>query len=180
MPSSAPLTSRPKLPQTAQGIGHLCLPALHLLYSFWPCRRKVYDQTGSIEDSEELAGEQFDSLYKYYRNIYKQVTEEDIVKVEEEYRGSEEEALDVVKFYEMHKGNMEKVCLHLLLTEHPCTEISARYRQQSKDDTFSGHKQNGYTFQNDPFLHWQEPLIAHAWPSRCQHAKFARLQLHCL
>lgn len=38
------------------------------------CRRKVYDQTGSLEDSDELAGEQFDSLYKYYRGLYRKVT----------------------------------------------------------------------------------------------------------
>lgn len=41
----------------------------------WPyCRRKVYDQTGSIEDSEELAGEEFNELYEYYRTIYAKVT----------------------------------------------------------------------------------------------------------
>ncbi len=37
-------------------------------------RRKVYDQTGSLDDSDELAGEQFDSLYKYYRGVYRKVT----------------------------------------------------------------------------------------------------------
>ena len=37
-------------------------------------RRKVYDQTGSLDDSDELAGEQFDSLYKYYRGLYRKVT----------------------------------------------------------------------------------------------------------
>lgn len=37
------------------------------------CRRKVYDQTGSLEDSDELAGEQFDSLYAYYRGLYRKV-----------------------------------------------------------------------------------------------------------
>ena len=37
------------------------------------CRRKVYDQTGSLDDSDDLAGEQFDSLYKYYRTLYRKV-----------------------------------------------------------------------------------------------------------
>ena len=37
------------------------------------CRRKLYDQTGSLEDSDELAGEQFDSLYEYYRGLYHEV-----------------------------------------------------------------------------------------------------------
>ena len=34
----------------------------------------MYDQTGSLEDSDELAGEQFDSLYKYYRGLYRKVS----------------------------------------------------------------------------------------------------------
>ena len=46
-------------------------------YYFYYChafRRKVYDQTGSLEDSDELAGEQFESLYKYYRGLYRKVS----------------------------------------------------------------------------------------------------------
>lgn len=37
------------------------------------CRRKVYDQTGSVEDSEELAGQQFNDLYNYYRSMFAKV-----------------------------------------------------------------------------------------------------------
>jgi hypothetical protein len=33
----------------------------------------VYDQTGSLADSEELAGAQFDALREYFRALYKQV-----------------------------------------------------------------------------------------------------------
>ena len=36
-------------------------------------RRELYDQTGSLQDSEELAGEQAEELYNYYRGIYKKV-----------------------------------------------------------------------------------------------------------
>ena len=72
-------------------------------------RRKVYDQTGSLADSEELAGEQFSSLYEYYRNIYKKVTEDDIYEAEAEYRGSEEEKNDLLELYKRFKGNMDTV-----------------------------------------------------------------------
>lgn len=34
----------------------------------------MYDQTGSLEDSDDLAREQFDSLYKYYRGLYRKVS----------------------------------------------------------------------------------------------------------
>ena len=36
-------------------------------------RRELYDQTGSLQDSEELAGEQSEELYNYYRGIYRKV-----------------------------------------------------------------------------------------------------------
>ena len=62
-----------------------------------------------MEDSEGLAGEQFDNLYDYYRNIYKKVTVEDIEAVEAEYRGSPEEKADVLRYYTEFKGDMEKV-----------------------------------------------------------------------
>ena len=74
-----------------------------------PHRRKAYDQTGSLEDSEDLAGEKFENLYEYYRNIYKKVSEEDIEEVEGQYRGSQEEREDVIRFYRQFKGDMDKV-----------------------------------------------------------------------
>lgn len=33
----------------------------------------MYDQTGSVDDAEELAGEQFNELYNYYRSMYAKV-----------------------------------------------------------------------------------------------------------
>lgn len=33
----------------------------------------MYDQTGSVEDSEELAGEKFYELYEYYRGMFAKV-----------------------------------------------------------------------------------------------------------
>jgi hypothetical protein len=33
----------------------------------------VYDQTGSVDDAEELAGDKFNDLYNYYRSIYVKV-----------------------------------------------------------------------------------------------------------
>lgn len=74
-----------------------------------PEKRKMYDQTGSLEDSDELAGEQFDSLYKYYRGLYRKVTEEDLDSFQADYRGSEEEASELLQMYTRFKGNMAMV-----------------------------------------------------------------------
>ena len=40
-------------------------------------KRKVYDETGRVDDAE-LSGDKFDSLYEYYRGVYRKVTEEDV------------------------------------------------------------------------------------------------------
>ena len=34
----------------------------------------MYDHTGSVDDAEELAGEQFNALYEYYRSVYAPVS----------------------------------------------------------------------------------------------------------
>lgn len=63
-----------------------------------PRRRKIYDQTGCVEDAE-LSGEQFDDLYSYYRAIYKKVEEADIDSFFGTYRGSAEERKDLLQLY---------------------------------------------------------------------------------
>ncbi|CAL8471723.1 g11265 [Coccomyxa elongata] len=74
-----------------------------------PERRKVYDQTGSLDDSEQLAGEDFDNLYNYFRNIYKEVTEDDIDGFAADFRGSQEEKDEVLQYYDRFKGDMHQV-----------------------------------------------------------------------
>jgi len=86
-----------------------------------PEKRKVYDQTGSLEDSEELSGGKFDDLYDYYRTMYKKVTEDDVLAFENEYRGSQEEAGDLLRLYREHKGNMP-VVFEWLLCSRPETD----------------------------------------------------------
>ncbi len=74
------------------------------------CRRKVYDQTGSVEASDdELGGEKFDDLYDHYRSVFAKVTEDDIEQFEEQYRGSDEERGDVLTFFKRFNGNMNQV-----------------------------------------------------------------------
>ena len=38
-------------------------------------RRKIYDETGSLEDSEQLSSDAYNSLYDYYRTLYPKVTD---------------------------------------------------------------------------------------------------------
>ncbi|GAQ78368.1 chaperone DnaJ-domain superfamily protein [Klebsormidium nitens] len=73
-----------------------------------PEKRKVYDQTGSLEDSE-LSGDQFNNLYDYYRSVYQKVTAEDIDSYEASYRGSALETEELKGYYKRFKGDMRKV-----------------------------------------------------------------------
>eukprot|EP01018_Ginkgo_biloba_P023421 Gb_09879 [translate_table: standard] len=73
-----------------------------------PERRKLYDETGCIDD-EELAGETVQNLRDFLRTLYKEVTEKDIIEFEEKYRGSEEEKRDLKDLYTKCKGKMDSV-----------------------------------------------------------------------
>eukprot|EP00850_Spirogloea_muscicola_P009947 SM000057S18377 [mRNA] locus=s57:194381:195938:- [translate_table: standard] len=83
-------------------------------------RRRIYDQTGSLDDAvsacgqTELSGAAFDSLYEFYRNIFKKVSADDIVAFEAEYRGSVEETADLKQLYRRFKGNMAMVMAWML------------------------------------------------------------------
>jgi len=79
-------------------------------------KRKVYDETGRIDDAE-LSGDKFDSLYEYYRGIYRKVTEEDVDAFHDSYRGGDEERRDVVEAYVKFRGDMAKVFMWVMCSE---------------------------------------------------------------
>ena len=79
-------------------------------------KRKVYDETGRVDDAE-LGGEEFQNLYNYYRSVYKEVTTEDIEAFEKTYRGSEEEKKDVLECYERYEGDMTRVFAWVMCSE---------------------------------------------------------------
>jgi DnaJ family protein C protein 9 len=77
----------------------------------------VYDRTGSLEDTEQLSGEQFDNLYNFYRSMYAPVTEQDIDDFGITYKGGTEERADVLKHYEEFEGNMNRVFDWVMLSD---------------------------------------------------------------
>jgi DnaJ family protein C protein 9 len=83
-------------------------------------RRKRYDDTGSTDlmhDREE--GFDWD---EYWRALYKKVTVQDIQDVHDEYKGSEEEASDVKKYYIAFKGDMNKMLDNIMLSKEADVE----------------------------------------------------------
>lgn len=68
-------------------------------------KRNIYDMYGEID------GDFIDvnKIYNYYKNVYPKITLEDINQYEEKYIDSEEERQDIMNFYILKKGNVEKI-----------------------------------------------------------------------
>lgn len=79
-------------------------------------RRKLYDETGCVDDAEGGAagGKDFDDLYAYYREFYREVTDEDVEAFERKYRGSAEEEADLLRYYASFEGDMGKVFAYVM------------------------------------------------------------------
>lgn len=82
-----------------------------------PDRRRSYDQTGSLEDCEQVTGQDFDSLYEFYRSVYAKVSVEDIDAAYRKYRGSDEEMRDLCGLFSAHGGRMSVVFEHQICSE---------------------------------------------------------------
>lgn len=73
-------------------------------------KKAVYDRTGSIEEATESgAVEVSDTWYGIWRNVFPSFTKEDILSFEKEYRGSDEEAEDVINAYVLNEGDMDGI-----------------------------------------------------------------------
>jgi DnaJ family protein C protein 9 len=57
---------------------------------------------------QDLGADAIQSLYRYMRTLFKQVTEEDIDQFSRSYRGSDEEAKDLKDQYAKSKGDMNQ------------------------------------------------------------------------
>jgi len=88
-------------------------------------KRKQYDQYGTVEDEITLFADKdpSQSWEEYWRRFYKKVTADDVERVMQEYRFSEEEKGDVLKYYKQFKGDMYK-----LLCEVMCSNFDDEKR----------------------------------------------------
>ncbi|KAF0689363.1 Aste57867_19189 [Aphanomyces stellatus] len=71
--------------------------------------RAVYDETGEIDSEASSNSQSFDDWVAYWRAIFPPVTEKDITSFEATYRGSDEEANDVLQAYEKYKGKWQSI-----------------------------------------------------------------------
>eukprot|EP00045_Choanoeca_perplexa_P013650 m.155343 g.155343 ORF g.155343 m.155343 type:complete len:286 (+) comp16412_c0_seq1:97-954(+) len=72
-------------------------------------KRKLYDETGLVDDDDDASfGEDF-NWETYWRNLYPKLTERNLDDFARQYRHSKEEETDLQQAYVKHRGNMDAV-----------------------------------------------------------------------
>ena len=82
-------------------------------------KRKEYDETGDLyDDDEDLAGskEGMKQWTDYFDAVFPKVTEADIEAFEVKYKCSDEEEVDVLKYYTQFKGDLNKMVECVMLS----------------------------------------------------------------
>ncbi|GBF96928.1 hypothetical protein Rsub_09008 [Raphidocelis subcapitata] len=103
---------------------HEKFQALQRIYAVLgdPQKRSMYDETGSLQDCEELegfgggGGGGFSELYRTYASMFRKVDEEDIAAFAAKYRGSDEERADLLRRYTDCGGAMDAVFEWIMLS----------------------------------------------------------------
>jgi len=91
--------------------------AVSLAYTYLsdPKKRKEYDESGHVWDEDSDFGtsntptEGFDMWTEYFRGIFGVVTTQDIDNFTLQYKCSDEEQRDVLKYYNKFKGDLKKM-----------------------------------------------------------------------
>jgi len=66
-------------------------------------KRKIYDETGEIDDKLDI---NIENTYMYFRHIYPTITKNDIDDFAAKYINSELEKEDLIKFYNQNSGDI--------------------------------------------------------------------------
>jgi len=72
-------------------------------------RRQIYDESGEMDDDDELNQSNTDAWKDYFKGIFGKVTAADIDQFTESYKCSDEEEKDVLKYYNQFKGDLKKM-----------------------------------------------------------------------
>ena len=68
-------------------------------------KRKEYDETGGLDDTE-MNGNDFDTWYEYFRNLFPAISTKSIDEFATKYNGSEEEKKDIIELYHRFQGDL--------------------------------------------------------------------------
>lgn len=90
-------------------------------------KKKVYDDYGIIDGEDEMFGDNQKDWDLYFRGMFKKITKSDIDKFFEGYKDSKEEREDLIKLYEKHKGDMDKILIEM--TSDDSIEGEQRFKE---------------------------------------------------
>ena len=76
-------------------------------------QRAVYDETGELLDDSDICSQNRD-WESYWRILFKKVTKQDIEKFEKEFKGTEKESEELMKYYLEYEGDMEQILTSVL------------------------------------------------------------------
>lgn len=85
-------------------------------------KRKVYDGTGEIDDDGMINEDSVQQWTEFFRAMFKKVSTSDIDAFGAKYKNSEEEAADVLKYYDICKGDLDKMLSCVMLSENEDVE----------------------------------------------------------
>ncbi|CAK4683219.1 unnamed protein product [Aphanomyces euteiches] len=99
-----------------------------------PQTRSTYDETGEIDNDAMHESQSFHDWLEYWRALFPPMTEKDIESFETTYRGSEEEAKDVLEAYERYKGKWQSILDVVMLSRDEDVERFSEIIQAAIDD----------------------------------------------
>ena len=77
-----------------------------------PEKRRLFDRTGCTDQDSDA----FWNAYQNYREIYPEITALDVEKFARRYRGSEEEEIDLRKYYLDFAGDVSRIFSYIVLS----------------------------------------------------------------
>ncbi|KAF6258506.1 hypothetical protein COO60DRAFT_1626402 [Scenedesmus sp. NREL 46B-D3] len=106
-----------------------------------PAKRKLYDNTGSLQECEDMVqGGNFQELYNAFREATK-VTEDDVDSFAAKYRGSADERADLLQLVNRFRGDMRSVFDWLMLSRPELD--SHRFRDILEEAITAGKQGSG-------------------------------------
>jgi len=90
-----------------------------------PKKRERYDQWGD-DGTDTFNSKEWMNAYEYYRTLHPEIAKDDVENYVEKFRGSKQEELDLIKFYQDSKGDVRGLLENLIGSRNEDIE---RYRQ---------------------------------------------------
>lgn len=81
-------------------------------------KRARYDQYGDDGEGDCFKTDEWLEAYDFYREMHPEITKKDFKSFAERYKNSDEEAQDLIEFYEEQEGDMTKILEFIMCSEN--------------------------------------------------------------